>query len=143
MKKLFKTLDESLGEINKIKKTDLKSGETSIEEAVDFCSSALEVILRSKNLYLDKQQTKQYAQALKKIGCVEYKDAHEIYKTSSKNYFDELADEPLNIELPLTAFTQILPGRENCLAIVDRLEDGAKRWLETQEACKQSQPGEE
>ena len=151
---VYHSLNEALNALKEVKPVDLRNGTTSIEEAVTFCQEVLLILQKSSDLSLTPEQQKQYSEALKAIGCVNYNDAHKSYKTATKNNIGALLQEENNIEFPLSAFTQLIDTTPDSFEYgMSKLTDGDLQyswigeWLRTQEDAQKaktetgSQPG--
>lgn len=140
----FKTFDESITAFeNFLPNINLTTEETPMEEATDFCKSALVILGKSedvlKNINFDQQN--QFIEILKNKGCVSCKEASEKFTRGlyGKSPLSSYARN--DIYYPLTIFSSLLNETSNPIfkSVVnsifnskDYIRSGMHAWLETQ-----------
>ena len=106
--KKYKNVNEAIGDLERIRKVDLKSNSTSIEDAVFFCKQVFTVLLGCEKLEFTTLEQKAFSQALKEAGCVSFVDAGPKFV-----FFKEPCDENEikskkdNILFPLMVFEKL------------------------------------
>jgi len=127
-KNKFKSEEEFFAELDKVKKCNLQSSETSLPEAFAFCEKILDCITRMP--YCPDHD--RLALALYRKGACNHNDAAKIFIPKDLP-MEDMTKLTNNIQVPLAFFTHILtPDHNDYKYSWDRGCALAEVWLETQ-----------
>ncbi|MGN1201545.1 MAG: hypothetical protein ACI4R8_04770 [Candidatus Caccovivens sp.] len=136
----YKNVREAVEALLEIEPVDLKSRNTSNEDAVKFCREVLTVLMGCENLNFNGTEQMYISDALKSIGCVKYKNAANQFKSNKTETIGCISEKPNSIEFPLECFTRLIDADQDTFSYgLSKILDGGEKhswvasWLSAQE----------
>ena len=131
----YKNNEEALLDLINIKPCDLKSEETSLSDAIEFCKDVFEVLRKIRFFSLTPELYKEIEETLKNLGAAGSKDIAEKFQVPIGVYYGRACKETGTIWAPVIVFTAFLDNEKDPAAYwcARMREDGVfQHWTEAQ-----------
>ncbi len=125
--------------LTKIKPADLKSSQTTIEDAITMCKEVMTVILKCQDLKFTEKEREDFGNALKALGCAKVEEASQKFQPLNDATVGEILNKKNNVQFPVWTFTILTDCRESFYYGLAKITDGGREnsdiavWLNAQE----------
>ncbi|MBO5884985.1 MAG: hypothetical protein J6Q51_04235, partial [Clostridia bacterium] len=130
----FKTFNEIIEDLKTITplKQDL-SNEQDMNSVLVMIKRVMINIQKASRFGFTEQQIEVYSQALKELGCTNYKNSHESFRAEGSRSLSETMSLNKNIEFPLSALTQLIDTNSSTFEFgLAKMSEGDEySWIST------------